>query len=163
MHLYIQTTLIHQVKTNITIIRSKVNQNRNNLITNLTVHLDNKCLVIFFPVIQRFIDPGNTMYNISHYLCLSCTIYMWYTTLMLCTISPTMIFVTSPRLYRLSALILILLLRSKSLSSSKCIELLRWCNILFVTCILRYCFLLVPFYFILIITFPVLLYVKSAL
>jgi len=155
MHFFIQTTLIHQVMNNITIIRSRFNQNRNNLITNLTVHLDDICMMVCMYVIQHYIDARKALTNIPNSLCLMCTIYLRPITLILQTISPTMIFAISATLYRLPTCILVFLLRSKSLSFVRCIEILRWRYILFITCTLRSCSLLVPFSFVLCITFPV--------
>jgi len=163
MHLFIQTTHIRQVNINITIIRSRVNQNRNNLITNLTIHLDNRRLVICMYVIQHCIDPWNTLLNISHCLCLLSIVYLRSTTLMLWTISPTIIFSTSPTLYRLQTYILVLLLKLKSLSSVRCIELIIWRCILFITYILRYFSHIIPFSFFRCITFPFWLSLRSVL
>jgi len=69
MHLFIQATLIHQ-NMDITIVRSRINQNINNLITNLSFHLDNECLMASLPVIHCYIKPRNNLPNISNYLCL---------------------------------------------------------------------------------------------
>ena len=92
MHFFIQTTLINQVRTNIYIIRSRVNQNRNNLITKLTVYLNDRCMMICLFVIQCCIDMRNAPTNIPNSLCLLFTIYLSPTTLILWEISPAMIF-----------------------------------------------------------------------
>ena len=70
MHLSIQATLIHQVRNDITIIRSKINQNGNKLIMKLTFHLNNGCLMTCLIVIHCCINPRNTLMNISNCLCL---------------------------------------------------------------------------------------------
>ena len=87
MHFSIQTTLIHQVRTNITIIRSRVNQNVNKLIKKLTSCLDNSCLVLFLLIIQSCIDMRNDLPNIPNSMRLLLTIDIKPTTLIQQTIS----------------------------------------------------------------------------
>ena len=91
MQFLIQTTIIPQVKTNIAIIRSRVNQNRNNLITKLIIHLNDRFLMVFLFVIQHCINTRNSLTNILNSLCLLRTIYLRLTTLILLTISSMMI------------------------------------------------------------------------
>ena len=158
----IQTTLIHQFRTNIAIIRSKFNQNRNKLITNLTVHLNDRCMVFYLPTVHGYIDTRNTLAYISNSLHLMCTVYLGSTTMILCTISHEMVFATSPTLYRLLASIPVLLFIFMSLSSIWCIEPLRLFNILLVICTLWPCSIFILFSFILFITSPVWLSPTSA-
>ena len=96
MHLLTQTTLIHQVRINISIVRYRVNQNRSNLITKLTFHLDNRCQMINLLIIQCCINPRNTISNIPNCFFILKTVNIWSSTLMLCKISPAMILATSP-------------------------------------------------------------------
>lgn len=98
MHFFIQATLIHHVRTNVTIIRFKTNQYGNNLIMNLTFYLNNGCLMVHLHVIKCFIDPRNTLTNVPNCLCLLSTVDMRHATLMLWTISLPMLSTTSPTL-----------------------------------------------------------------
>jgi len=163
MHLFIQATLIHQFRTDITIFRSMVTQNRNNLITNLTFHLDNRFLMINLPIIQCYINLRNTLSNIPNCLCLLSTVYPRYATLMQLKTSPVMILAASPTLQRLLSITLVLLLILKSLSSFNCIEPLVWCFILIVICILRFSSFHGPLSFILLITYLILVRHKFVL
>ena len=97
MQFLTQTTLIHQVRTNIAIIRSRVNQNINNLITKLTVHLNDRCLMIFMFVIQCCIGMWNTMTNIPNSLRLLYTVYLRPTTLILWKISLKVLLTACPQ------------------------------------------------------------------
>lgn len=133
MQFLTQTILIHLVRNTIAIIRSRVNQNRNKLITKLTVHLNDRFLMVFLFVIQCCINTRNALTNTPNSLCLLHTIYLRPTTLILWIISPAMISSTSMTPHEL----LILLLHSKSLPPVRCIEIIRWWNILFITLILR--------------------------
>lgn len=81
MHFFIQETIIHQVKTGITIIRYGVNKNRNKFITKLTFHLNNGCLMINLPIIHCCINPRNTLPNISNCLYLLSIVNMRLSTL----------------------------------------------------------------------------------
>jgi len=109
MQLLIQTTHIHKVRTNIAIIRFRVDRNRNNLITELIVHLNYRYLMLGLPVVDDFIDTRNTLAYISNSLCLLRTVYLRSTTLMLWTISSKVVFATSPTMHELLTLILRLL------------------------------------------------------
>lgn len=148
MHFFIQTTLFHKFRTNIAIIRSRANQNTNNLIKNLTIHLNDRFLMVFFSIIQCCINTINTLTNIPNSVCLLSTIDLQSTTLMFWTISPMMISSTSSTLQGL----LNLLLSLKSMSSVRCVEIIRWFWILFITYTLRSEPPLVPFSFVLIIS-----------
>jgi len=86
-----QTTLIHQFMTNIAIIISRDNQNRNNLITNLNVHLNDRFLMVYLFVIQCCINTRNDLTNIPNILCILCIIFMRHYTPILGTIPPRMI------------------------------------------------------------------------
>ena len=152
-----QTTLIHQFRTNITIIRSKVNQNINNLNTNHIVHLNDRCLVFCMPVVHCCIDTWNTLTNIPNSLCLLCTVYLRLTTLILLTISPKVFLATCPTLQPTSTLTSMLFLLLWPMSLSSYIELLIWCNVLFLFYILRPCSFQLPLTFTFILPFPSLL------
>lgn len=163
MKLFIQKPLIHSVSADVTIVRSKVNQNINNLIKNPTFHLDNRCLMISLPIIQCCINWRNTLPNIPNYLCLLSTINLRLTTLIIWKISPAMILATNPTLQRLTIITLVLLLRLKSLSFVNCIEFLIWCCIFLVICIMIFSSLLIPLSVILLITFPILRWLRLTL
>jgi len=137
-----------------TIARSKVNQNRNNFITKLTFHLNNRCLMINLPIIQCCINSRNTLSNIPKCLCLLSTVNLRSATLMLWTISHAMLSTISLTLQRLLAITLVLLLRLKSMYFFNCIELIVQRYILIITCTLRSYLLLIPFSISLVITFP---------
>ena len=139
MHFFSQTTRIHQVMINITIVRSRINQNRNNLITKLTVHLDNGCLVIRLPIIQCYIDPRNVMSNIPNYLRLLSTIDMRHTTPIWWTILLEMILATYPTLQLFPTTTFTLLLsKLRSMSLLNYIKFLVRGNIFLLTYIPRY-------------------------
>jgi len=82
----------------ITIFRSKINQNRNNLITKLTIHLNDRCLMVRLPIVHNCVDPRNVMTNIPNYIFLLRTIDMGSTTLILWKIPLIMILATYPTL-----------------------------------------------------------------
>lgn len=88
MQLFTQTTLIHQVRTNIAIIRSRVNQNRSKLIIKLIVHLNDKCPMFCMFVVHGCINMRKALPYIPNSLCLLCNVYLRPTTLILQTISP---------------------------------------------------------------------------
>ena len=163
MQFLTQTILIKQVRTNIAIIRARVNQNRNNLIAKLTIHLYDRWLMIYLFFIQWYIKTWNYLKKIPNSMCLLCTIYIRSTNLILQTIYPVMIFASSPRLLRLPTCFIVLFSWSEYLSYIWCIKLLRWCNILLVTYILRPCSLSIPFSFVLCITSLVWLRLSFAL
>ena len=125
MHFFIQTKLIHQVRINITIIGSRVNQNRNNSITKITVYLDNRFLVIHLPVILCYIDTRNALPNIPNSLYFLCTVDLRHTILILQKISLKMILTTCQTL-QLSLTITFILL----FSSLRSIKILVRCNII---------------------------------
>lgn len=83
MHFFIQTTLIHRVRVKINIIISRENQNRDNLITKLIIHINDRCLIIDLPVIQCCIYTRNALPNIPNNMRFLCTIYLRPTTLIL--------------------------------------------------------------------------------
>jgi len=110
MHFFIQTTPIHHVKANITIIICRVNQNRKNLITKLTIHLNDTCLIVCMYVIQCCIDSRNTLTNIPNILLLLYTIYLSPSTLILWTNSLKVLLTACPTLQSSSTITSILLL-----------------------------------------------------
>ena len=138
MYFFIQTILIHQFGININIIRSRINQNRNNLITKLIVHLDNICQVIHLHVIQCYMDSRNAFSNIPNCVCFLCTIYMRHTALIQQKILLEMFLATFPTL-QLSLTITFIVLPSRlsPMSLSDYIKLLVRNHILFLTYILR--------------------------
>lgn len=158
MYLFIQTTLIHLARINITIIRSKVNENRNNFVTKLIIHLDNRCLVICLHVIQCNIDMWNALPNIPNCMCFMCTVDLRHITLILLEISLEMLLTTCPT-FQLSLTITFVLLPSKlrSMSPSNYIKLLVRNDIIFLTYILGSCSLWLPFTFSIFFPLPTLL------
>jgi len=143
MQFLTQTTLFHQVRTNIAIIRYRVNQNRNNLITKLTIHLNDRCLVFYLFVVHCYINTRNDLPNIPNSLSLLCTVYLRPTTLILWTISLKVFLTTCLTVQPTSYNTSMLLLRLMSLSS--CIKPILRCHILFLICMLRLCPLRLPF------------------
>ena len=110
MKFLIQTTLIHQFRTNIAIIRLRFNKNRNNLIIELTIHLNDRCLVFCLPIFHCYIDTWNTLANIPNSLCLLCTVYLRPSTLMLWKIYDKLFLTTSPKLQLTNAITCMILL-----------------------------------------------------
>ena len=153
-----QTTLIHEVRINITIVRSMINQNRNNLIIKLTVHLNDRCLMICLPVVHSCIDLRNAITNC---MCLLSIVDLGSTTtLILPTIPLTMILTTYPTLQWFTSASFSLLLSTSLLS---CIESLVRNYIFFLTCILWSSSLWWPFSFIFLISFQVMPRLKFVL
>jgi len=130
MWFFIQTTPIHYVKDNITIIICRVNQNKNNLITKLTIHLNDTFLMVYMYVIQCCIDSRNTLTNIPNILLLLYTIYLRPTTRILWANSLKVLLTACPTLQSWSTITSILLLLWPT-SLSSYIELLLWCHIFF--------------------------------
>jgi len=124
MQFFIQATLTHEATNDITIVRYMVNQIKKNLITNITLHLDNRCLMINLLTIQCSINIKNIFSNISNYLFLLRTINLRSVTLLLWKIPPVMILATSPTLQRLPSITLVMLLILKSLFFISYIEFL---------------------------------------
>jgi len=155
MHFFSQTSLIHQVRINITIIRSRVNKNIKNSITELTFHLNNGCLAIHLLVIKCFIYLRNALSNIPNHLCLLSTIDLRPTTLIQWKILPAMILATYPTLKRPTTYVL-LLSRLRPMSLLNCIKLLVRRNILFLIYTLWSFPLWWPLTFSLFISFPTL-------
>ena len=155
MQFLTQTTLIHQVRTNIAIIRSRFNQNRNNLITMLTIHLNGRCLVLCLYIVHCCIDMRNDLTNIPNSLCLLCTVYLRPITLILWKIYLKVFITTCPTLQLTSTNISMLLLQLMSLSSY--IKSLFQCHIFFPIYILRPCPLRLPFMFTFVLYLPSLL------
>jgi len=134
MHFFSQTTLVHEVRINITIARFRINQNRNTLITNLTFHLNDWCLMIGLPVVHSCIASRNVITNITNYMCLLSTIDMQSTTTpILQKILLMMILTTYPTLQWFSTTASSLFL---SMSFLSCIESLVTNYILSLSCIL---------------------------
>ena len=152
MHFFIQTTLIHQARVSITIIRSRFNQNRNNFIKNLILHLDNRCVVVHMPVIQCCIDSRNDLPSIPNYLHLLCIVNMRSTTLILRKIFLKILLTTCPTLQLTPTITSVLLF-----SMMRSIKLLVRYNILFLTYIPRSFLFLNTIYFSLVFPFPTLL------
>lgn len=137
MHFFSQTILIHQVRINITINRFMVNQNRNNLTTELTFHLNNGCLVICLLVVHSWINLRNATVHIPNWLCLLNTIDLRPSTLVQWKILLAMFFAIDPTLQWSSIITSILLLsRLWPMSLLKCIKLLVRNDIFFLTYIL---------------------------
>lgn len=148
MHFFSQATLIHQASININIIRSRINQKINNLITKLTVHLNDKFSAIHLHVVHNLINSRNTMTNIPNYLRLLRTIDLRHTSLVQCKMLLTMIFSTYPTLQECSTITSSLLLsRLRHMSLLNFTELLMRRNILFFTYILKSSPLRWPFSF----------------
>lgn len=134
------------------------------MITKLTFHLNNWCLIIFLRVIHYCINPGNILAYISNYLHLLSTVNLRPATLMWWEISPAMFSTTSPIPQRFTAISFIFfLLRLRTMSSLSCIEILMRSHIFLFTYILRSSSLLRPFSFSIIITFPILLELRLGL
>lgn len=77
MHFFSQAMLIHHVMIRITIIQSKINQNRKKLTTNFAFHVNNGCLVICMLLVHSCMNLRNVMTNIPNYLCLLTTLLQW--------------------------------------------------------------------------------------
>jgi len=110
MQIFSQATLIHHFRINITIIRSRISQNRNNSTIELTLHLNNGCLMICLLIAHNYIDLRNAMKNIPNCLHLLSIIDMRPTTLVQWTILLAMIFSTCPTLQQSSNITSVLLL-----------------------------------------------------
>ena len=155
MKLLTETTPIRQVRTSISIVRYMVNKSRNNLITNITIHLNDKCLVSCLLVVHGCIDTCNTLTNIPNSLRLLCTIYVRPTTLFLWKISLKVLLSTRPTLQLTSTNTSMSLLRLMSLPSY--IKSLLWCHILFLIGMFRPYSLRLPFTFTFFFSLPSLL------
>ena len=139
MHFFSQATLIHQVNINITIIKSRIIQNRNNSALKLTFHLNNGFLMIFLFVVHNCINSRNFMTNVPNFLHLLSAIDLRLATLVQWTILLAMIFATYPTLQWSPTITSVLFLsRLRPMSLLNCIELLVRSDTFFLTYILRY-------------------------
>lgn len=163
MHFFTQTTLIHQARTDITIVISRINQNRNNLTINLTFHIDNRFLMANLTIINYCLNARNTLSNIPNFLCLLNIVYMSPSTLILWKISPMMLSTRSPTSQRFPTISFFLLLSLRAMSSIICIELLMQRYVLLAICILRLSSLLSKLSFTRLIPFPILLILRPML
>ena len=124
--------------------------------TKLTVHINNRCLVIHFHVVHNYITPRNIMTNIPNFLCLLSTINMRPTSLVQWTILLTMIFPTYPALQQSSTITSSLLLsRLQPMLLLNYVELLVRNHIFFLACFLKSSPLWWPFPFKFLISFQV--------
>lgn len=96
MHFFSQTTPIHHVRINITIITSRVNQNRNNMTTSCTLHLNNGYLVMCLLVSHNCINLRDIMAHVSNHRCLMITMDRRPTTLVQWKLLLAVIFMTNP-------------------------------------------------------------------
>lgn len=161
MHFFSQTTLIYQVSINIPIDRSKINQNRNTLITKLTAPLNVLFMMILLLAVHNCIDLRNAMTKIANFMFLMSTIDLGsIITLILWTICLMMILTTYQTLQWFPTIPSSLMISTCLLSF---IEPLVRNYISFLTCTLMSSSLWCPFYFIFLICFQFMLTINFAL
>ena len=122
------------------------------MITKITIHINDRCLMVCLFVIKCFINMRSALTNIPNNLCVMCTMYLRPTTLILWTISLKVFLNDCPTLQLSSTITSMLLMWSISFSSR--IELILKCHIFFLFCIRRPCSFWIPFTFTFIFSLP---------